>query len=46
MAVCIPSCASRSIVESMLRNVLENVLGDIPGTILEVYVDAPRVLTW
>jgi hypothetical protein len=41
MAVSIPSCASRRIVESMLRSVLENVLEGIPGTILEVYLDAP-----
>jgi hypothetical protein len=41
MAVSIPSCVIRRIVESMLRSVHENVLGGIPGYILEVYLDAP-----
>jgi len=34
MAASIPSCAIRTIVESMLRSVHENVLGGIPGNIL------------
>jgi hypothetical protein len=33
MAVSIPSCAIRSVVESMPRSVLENVLRGIPGNI-------------
>jgi len=40
MASSTPSCAIRSIVESMLRSVLENVLGGIPGNILGVYLEA------
>jgi hypothetical protein len=41
MAASISSCATWSIVESMLRTVLENGLGGIPGNILGVYWDAP-----
>jgi hypothetical protein len=40
MAVSIPSCTIRSVVESMLSSVLENVLGGIPGNILGVYLNA------
>jgi len=46
IAVSIPSCAIRSIVESMLRSVLENVLGGLPGNILGVYMDASLEHTW
>jgi len=37
IAASTPSCAIRSVVDSMLRSVLENVLGAIPGNILGVY---------
>jgi hypothetical protein len=40
MAARIPSCAIRSVVESMLRRVPENVLGRRPGNILGVYLYA------
>jgi len=40
MAARIPSCAIRSIVESMHRSILENVLGGIPENILAVNLDA------
>jgi hypothetical protein len=40
MAASIPSCAIRSIVESMHRSILENVLGGIPENILAVNLDA------
>ena len=40
MAASIPSCAIRSVLESMLRSIHEGVLGGIPGNILRVYLDA------
>jgi hypothetical protein len=45
MAVSIPSCAIRSIVEGILRSVLENVHGSIPGNILGVYLVTSSELT-
>jgi hypothetical protein len=41
MAVSIPSCAIRSVAETMLRSVLENVLEGLPVNILGVCLDAP-----